>query len=321
MTRVTVVVPAYNEGAAFGATLATLADYFAMHRAGGYSFDYLVVDDGSTDETLRSATEFARWRDDVRIVKHEHNRGLGAALRTAFERVSSDVVVVVDADLSYSPSTAMQLVERLDCEDADVALASPYAFGGTVENVPFGRRVMSREANRVLSFATAGRYATLTCMVRAFRASAIPRLVFRNDGMESIPEMLLSALRQGMKVVEVPATLRWSDQRREVGGRLRIWGLPKRIGATFGMACRHRPSLWLAVPGLFPGLLPLVVGVLFLLHVRGAALAGGTIATIVVQYSSLAFFSGQITMFFGRRLSQRHRGVTTHGYDLPSRTT
>ncbi len=134
--------------------------------------------------------------------------------------------------------------------------------------------------------------------------------------------MLLCALRSQMNVVEVPATLQWSEERRTAGGRLRCSKLASRITATFTMAVRHRPALWLAVPGLLPGLLPLVVGILLILRVSGPTLAIGTTATIVVQYSSLALFGGQLTAFFGRRFIHRHRlnGVKTNGYNLPRRT-
>jgi dolichol-phosphate mannosyltransferase len=323
MTTVTVVVPAYNEGSAFAGSLVLLAEYFALHQKGGYEFNYLIVDDGSSDETNAAAQAFARWRKDVRVLQHERNRGLGAALRTAFQHVDTEIAVVLDADLSYAPATAMELIESLEQQRADIALASPYTYGGAVLNVPPVRRILSREANRLLSLATSGRYATLTCMVRAYRVEALKGLEFRHDGMEAIAEILLGALRQKLRVIEVPATLRWSDERRMAGGSFRVSSLASRVTATLLMACHHRPALWLAVPGLIPGLLPLVVGILLILRVNSAALAIGTTTTIVVQYTSLALFSGQIATFFGRRLSHRHRpnGVnTTNGYDLPSRT-
>jgi dolichol-phosphate mannosyltransferase len=322
MTRVAVVVPAYNEGDGFAAALTNVADYFAIYRSCGYEFQYVIVDDGSSDETQAFAQSFARWRDDVRILRHDRNRGLGAALRTAFREIDAELAVVLDADLSYSPATAMELLETLERENADIALASPYARGGSVINVPPMRRVLSREANRVLSLATGGRYATLTCMVRAYRVAVLSQLEFRSDGMEAVAELALCALRKKMKVVEVPATLRWSDQRRNDTHRLRLGCLVARIAATLQLAFQHRPSLWLAVPGLFPGLLPLVVGLLLLLRVSPGTLAVGTTATIVIQYTSLALFTGQITTFFGRKLYQRHsrrsNGVTTSGYDLPT---
>jgi dolichol-phosphate mannosyltransferase len=322
MTTVTVVLPAYNEGSAFAGTLVSVAEYFALHRSGGYEFTYLIVDDGSTDETYAAALGFARWRKDVRLLRHQRNRGLGAALRTAFAEIETELAVVLDADLSYTPATAMALIETLERERADVAFASAYAHGGAVRNVPTLPRILSREANRLLSLATCGRYATLTCMVRAYRVETLRDLEFRSDGMEASAEILFCALRQKRRVVEVPATLQWGDNRRAARGRLRVSKLASRITATFLLACRHRPALWLAVPGLFPGLLPLVVGILLVLRVNATTLAIGTTTTIVVQYTSLALFSGQLTAFIGRRLIHRYHphGVQTNGYDLPSRT-
>lgn len=317
-TSVTVVLPAFNEGADLAASLAKLAEYFALHR--GYDFSYIIVDDGSSDDTLKIAKDFARWRPNVRVIAHQRNRGVGAALRTAFRLVDSDLAVVLDVDLSYEPRTAMQLIEALDREGADIALASPYLQGGAVVNVPFLRRMLSREANRFLSLATGGRYATLTCMVRALRTAALRQLEFCTDGKVAIAEMLLSGIRQKMHVIELPATLHWSDERRSDCGRLNIRGLFSQIVATVIVACRHRPSLCLAVPGLIPGLLPLVVAVLLLLHVSARVLEIGTVATLVVQYGSLALFTGQISAFIARTFRQRRRiskGVTESGYSLP----
>lgn len=321
MTSVTVVIPAYDEGDAFASALVSIADCFALHR-GEYSFKYLIVDDGSRDETYAAAVRFARWRPEARVLRHERNLGLGAALRTAIREIDTQFAVVLDADLSYSPATAMELIEALEREHADIALASPYMHGGAVRNVSLPRRVLSREANRLLSMATGGRYATITCMVRAYRVEALRRLKFRSNGMEAVPEMLLWGLRNHMRVVELPATLEWSHERRASGGRLRVSSVAPRVAATVLMACHHRPTLWLALPGLFPGLLPLVVGVLLALHLNGKSLAIGTTATIVVQYASLALFSGQLAAYFGRKLYHSHQrnGVRANGYDAPGRT-
>lgn len=321
LTTVTVVLPAFNEGTDLGPSLVKLSEYFALHRA--YDFRYVIVDDGSSDDTLQVAKDFARWRPNVRVLQHQRNRGVGAALRTAFKDVDSDLVVVLDVDLSYEPRVAMQLIEALERENADIALASPYLRGGSVVNVPFLRRVLSREGNRFLSLATAGRYATLTCMVRAYRTSALRELEFCTDGKVAIAEMLLNGIRKKMRVVELPATLRWSPERRSDCGRLNIRGLVSQTTATVILACRHRPSLCLAIPGLIPGLLPFVVMVLLLMRVSTQVLEIGTVATLIVQYTSLALFTGQIGAFIARTFRQRQRaatnGVTKNGYSFPHR--
>lgn len=328
MSSVTVVLPAFNEGSELGPSLVKLAEYLALHR--GYEFRYVIVDDGSSDDTLKVARDFARWRPNVRVLQHQRNRGVGAALRTAFKDIDTDFVAVLDVDLSYEPRVAMQLIEALDREGADIALASPYLRGGSVVNVPFLRRLLSREANRFLSLATSGHYATLTCMVRAYRTTALRQLEFCTDGKVAIAEMLLSGVRKKMRIIELPATLRWSQERRaDCGGRVDIRGILSQSTATVILACRHRPSLCLAVPGLIPGLLPFVVAVLLLLHVSTRVLEIGTITTLIVQYASLALLTGQIGAFIARTFRQRHRatattgvrastnGVKENGYSLP----
>ena len=306
MIGVTVIVPAYNEGPDLADALTAIATYFASYSK-THQFSYLIVDDGSRDETSAVAAEFARRHRRVRVLRHEENRGLGAALRTAFENVSTELAVVLDADLSYSPATAMQLIDALTIERADVALASPYTFGGHVRNVPLLRRLLSQEANRFLSLATNGRYATLTCMVRAYRVAALSRLEFRGERMVAIAEMLLCAVRQNMRIVEIPATLEWTQARRKATGRINVPRILAQIGATVLLGCRYRPALWLALPGLFPGLLPLVVALLLAFRVSPATLAIGTTATIVIQYTSLALFTGQIAQFIRQKFNQKRR--------------
>ena len=300
MTPVTVIVPAYNEGASLAARLADMTEAFAIYRSSGYDFRYLIVDDGSVDETYDVASAFAGTRKNVEVVQHDRNRGLGAALRTAFTRVTEGYAMVLDADLSYPPATGMQLLEALERNGGDIACASPYMRGGSVKNVPIMRRLFSREANRLLSLAVNGRIATLTSMVRVYRAEILSMLEFHADGMEAVAEMLLSGLRRHLTIVEVPATLEWSAQRRADTGRIRPKRLLKQIGATIRLAFSHRPALWLALPGIFPGLLPLVVSILVIAHVNAATLAAVTAGTVFIQYASLAIFAGQLGAFLRR---------------------
>ncbi|HLI97247.1 MAG TPA: glycosyltransferase family 2 protein [Candidatus Baltobacteraceae bacterium] len=325
MTSVTVIVPAYNEGAAFGSSLVRIADYYAIHERCGYEFNYLIVDDGSTDTTQAVAQSFARWRKNVTVLKHDVNRGLGAALRTAFEHVTTEYAIVLDADLSYTPTAGMELLEALERENADVAIASPYMRGGSVANVPAIRRVLSREANRFLAFA-AGRFSTFTCMVRAFRVSALRRLTFTSNRMAAIPELLLGAMKGHVRIVEVPASLKWSEDRRAACGRLKALEATKQTAKIVTLAFRHRPSLWLAVPGLFPGLLPLVVAVTLILHASAAEVAVASAATVAVQYSSLALFAGHLGAFFVRTRTHHpqrftERRVHRNDYQFSERTS
>ncbi|HEY5427276.1 MAG TPA: glycosyltransferase family 2 protein [Candidatus Tumulicola sp.] len=295
---VTVVVPMYNEAALLEANLAKLETALAT-RSDLYAFDYVLVDDGSSDDTYEVARRFAGDRADVTLVRRERNGGLGAALRTARDNVRGEYVLTIDADLSYEPSCFLRLIDTAIAENADIVLASPYAKGGKVRNVPWTRAFLSREANRFLSMATNGKIATSTCVVRVYRRGTFVELSHCADGMEVNATLLLEALRKRARVVEVPAVLDWGDARPAPRGSLRSIG--RLTWSTMRCGFGHRPSLLLAIPGLIPGLLPLVVAVLYLLHFSAQSIAFWSVVTIVIQYSSLALFAGQAVTFIHRR--------------------
>lgn len=314
MRNVDVVIPAYNEGQILGANLVSLADYLSLYAA-NYSFRYVIVDDGSSDETHSIASTFSRYRPNVTVVKHDRNQGLGAALRTAFGALEGDYTLVYDADFSYSSATGIALLEKLEYEDLDLVTASVYMRGGAIVNVPFMRRFLSREANRLLSLAARGRYNTLTCMVRAYRTAFLKQLSFGAAGMDVSAEIMLAAIRNHGRIAEVPARLEWSEERSS-RGMPRLSNLVKQTYCTLRLAFCHRPALWLAVPGLIPGLLPLVVAIMLLLHVRPATLAIGTAVTIAIQYTSLAIFAGQLGTFFARLFVQSRNAATQKAFHL-----
>jgi glycosyltransferase involved in cell wall biosynthesis len=307
-TAVNIVVPAYNEGPALEQHLRTLMEAFdaAQER---YDVEYIFVDDGSTDETADIMARIGSERGNVTVLRHETNRGLGAALRTASTRAGGTYMLTVDSDLSYAPETLFRLLETAEREDADVALASAYIKGGKVRDVPWLRAFLSREANRFLSLATGGRYATLTCMVRVYRREFLDRLSFDIDGMDVNAELALQSLRIGGKLVEVPATLQWPAHRKRNAGRASLKSLATLTWRTLSCGLRHRPSLFLAIPGLIPGLLPVVVAIALIMRCSPRTLAIVTAITLVVQYGSLAIFAGQTLSFVKRRYFRRSRAL------------
>jgi glycosyltransferase involved in cell wall biosynthesis len=295
---VSVVVPMYNEAPSLQANLASLESTLAQH-ADRYAIDYVLIDDGSSDDTYTIARRFADGRDDVTLLQHDVNKGLGAALATARDNVRGTYVLAIDADLSYEPALFVRMLDAAVAENADVVLASAYMKGGKVRNVPWRRAILSREANRFLSMATNGKIATLTCIVRVYRRTVFRSLAFTTSGMDVNAVLLLQAVRSRLSIVELPAVLDWGQGRPGSRGSLRsICALTWRtLRCGFG----YRPSLLLAIPGLIPGLLPFVVAVLYFMHLSAANIAFWSFVTIVIQYSSLALFAGQAATFFHRR--------------------
>jgi glycosyltransferase involved in cell wall biosynthesis len=203
---VSVVVPMYNE--ANNVTDVVLALNTSLAES-GYSWEIILVNDGSTDETLAMANRVASDDERVRVKSYTPNRGRGKALRTGFSSVLGDIVVTVDADLSYESKSILRLVEALEQNPhIDIAIGSPYMPGGATENVPLFRLWTSRLGNLILSAAMPGKIYTITGIFRAYRRYVLESLELEADGKEIHLEILSKSLALGYRVIEVPAVLR-----------------------------------------------------------------------------------------------------------------
>jgi dolichol-phosphate mannosyltransferase len=201
---VTVVVPAFDEAALLAANLAEL------HRtlvAAPWPFEIVVVDDGSTDATAAIAASAARDHTDIRVVTHDHNRGLGAALRTGIRAALAPVVVTLDADLTYGPEHVDALVAACG-DDVAIVVASPYGPGGRVSGVPAHRLVLSKVANRLLTRKLG--LATSTSMVRAYRRASVLPVVEGLADADVLLGVLAEVRDAGGRIVEIPAHLDWT---------------------------------------------------------------------------------------------------------------
>lgn len=210
---VSIVVPAYNEAAILEDNLHILCDYLHTIET-QYSWEIVLVNDGSRDNTGSLAELVAQQHPDIRVIHHRVNQGLGQALKTGFEHCRGKYIVTLDLDLSYAPEHIEQLLQKIHATQAKVVVISPYMPGGKVSNVPWSRLMLSVWANRFLSLAAKRDTATLTGMVRAYEASFIQSLSFRSMGMDVNPEILYKARMLKVTIVEIPGHLCWRNHSR-----------------------------------------------------------------------------------------------------------
>jgi len=216
----------------------------------------------------------------------------------------SERVVSVAPGFAASDELIALLTRALDENDADLAIASPFARGGRLHDPSWLARVTTASVNGFLSLAAHGEVATVVGTVRVFRRGALARLLQSCSGTDLDSEIVLEARRQGLGIIEVPATL----ERKPAADRHTLGALWRSVARSWNqvrVGLRYRPALWLAVPGLIPGLLPLVVALLVIWRATPAQAALWTAITLVVQYGSLAILSWQATSFVSKRL--RHR--------------
>ncbi|KAA5832606.1 glycosyltransferase [Saccharopolyspora hirsuta] len=199
---VDVVIPVHNEERSLPGCLQVLGE----HLAKGFPFPWTitVVDNASTDATLRVAHELAASMDRVRVL-HLDRKGRGLALRTAWGYSDADVVVYMDVDLSTGLDALLPLVAPLVNGHSDLAVGSRLATGA--RTVRGGKReLISRCYNRMIRWTHGARFTDAQCGFKAARADVIKPLLsaVRDDSWFFDTELLLLAEHNGLRVHEVP---------------------------------------------------------------------------------------------------------------------
>ena len=194
--RVTVVIPVYNEE-------ATVAIVIAKVLEGGRASEVVVVDDGSTDGTSRA---LAALRDPrLKAVRHDRNRGKGAAMRTAFEAATGDVVVVQDADLEYDPDDYPALLQPILDGRADAVYGSRF-LGGPHRVLMFWHYAGNRFLTLLSNMITNLNLTDMETGAKAFRRSFLSQMHLRQDRFGFEPEITAKLSRLGARVWETPVS-------------------------------------------------------------------------------------------------------------------
>jgi glycosyltransferase involved in cell wall biosynthesis len=195
--RLSIVMPVYNEH-------DTLREILGQVRAvelPGVEKEILVVDDGSTDGSREVLAEEARG-GDLRVFHHEQNRGKGAAVRTAIEQATGDLILIQDGDLEYDPRDYPRLIQPI--AEGRVTVVYGSRFLGPRKAMLFWHML----GNKLLTLTTNILYNTIlsdmeTCY-KCFRADVIKGIPLRSRRFEFEPEVTAKVLKRGHRIFEVP---------------------------------------------------------------------------------------------------------------------
>ena len=189
--EVTILLPAYNEAGVIGETIRAIR---ALHP----DFEILVVDDGSTDNTMREAMEAG-----ANVWPHPYNMGNGAAIKSGLRCARGEWVLMMDADGQHKPEDIARLLEHKDRYDMVVGARTRQS------ETSAHRDLANWVYNRFASYVTRFKVEDLTSGFRLVRLSVARQFIYLLPNTFSYPSTLtLGYLRSGRTVIYIPIQTR-----------------------------------------------------------------------------------------------------------------
>lgn len=213
LVDLSVVVPAYNEAQRIGSTLDRIGEYLA---ASGRTWEVLVVDDGSRDDTLAVVGERCSRHPEMRALPLGVNRGKGAAVRHGVLSSRGKVVLFSDADLSTPIEELEKLLSRIQ-EGHHVAFGSRDTLGSKIEVAqPLYRRLMGYTFMVLRDWIAVSGFRDSQCGFKMFERAAAREIFSRAriDRFSFDVEILMLGKFLGLTMIEVPVIWRNDDRSR-----------------------------------------------------------------------------------------------------------
>lgn len=225
MPFLSIVIPAFNEAARIGKTLAGTFDYL---EAQPYDSEVIVVNDGSKDQTAEKVLEFEqRSSGRLRLLHNPGNRGKGYSVRHGMLQAKGRIALFYDADLATPVSEIPKVVEPIAEERYDVVFGSR-ALDRTLigSHQSWVRETIGRGGNWIQYFLTGLKFKDTQCGFKAFRREAAQSVfkLQRIEGFGFDPEVLFIAQKLGWRLLETP--VRWNHVE---GSKLNVIGSPLKV--------------------------------------------------------------------------------------------
>lgn len=224
MIDLSIIIPAYNEEKRITDTLVSFSNYLQMHPL---TYEIIVVDDGSTDKTVRVIQSLQLTVPHIRILQLPKNMGKGAAVREGMLSATGSIRLFSDADGATPIHELGKVLQPILSGEAEIAIGSRYLEGSDVQKKqPRYRVIWSRLVNRLMQRILLPGIVDPHCGFKAFTASAAETL-FRQSTINQWSfdlEILALAKRMGMSIKEIP--VKWIHDERSKG---RISQLPTEI--------------------------------------------------------------------------------------------
>ncbi|MBU5637908.1 glycosyltransferase family 2 protein [Geomonas sp. Red69] len=192
--RLSVVIPVYNEK-------ETIREIYQAVRAVPFDLEVILVDDYSTDGTRSILRELEG--PDTKVLYHEQNMGKGAALRTGFQNVSGDIVIIQDADLEYDPQEYPRLLQPILDGKADVVYGSRFVTGEYRRVLFFWHMLGNKFLTLLSNMMTNLNLTDMETCYKVFRREVLQGITIEENRFGFEPEITAKVAKQKVRIYEV----------------------------------------------------------------------------------------------------------------------
>jgi len=202
--KLSVIIPCYNEKQTIGAILKKVIQSLQNYKF--LNYEILIIDDHSKDGTDKILKDLSQ-EEKINVYFHDRNLGKGAAIQTALQYVTGDLIIIQDADLEYDPFDYNKLLLPFFETNADVVYGSRFLGGGKYVRIHFFWHYI---ANKILTFiCNLFINLNLTDMetgYKVFKTEALKNISLKEKTFSFEPEVTIKLSKKNYKFFEVPIT-------------------------------------------------------------------------------------------------------------------
>ena len=231
MTKLSVIVPAYNEGATIKQNLLEIKKALKTYVD---SFEILAVDDGSSDNTKEQILEAASTDPEIVYAGYEKNRGKGGAIKHGVSEARGDVIGFIDADLDISPDHLVRYLEHMEQTGCDVVIGSKMHKESKLDYPPL-RKFVSLGYYIGLKILFGMNIKDTQTGVKLYKASLIKRVapLLKVKGYAFDIEVLALCAHEGARIDPMPVEIVF--KRNASFGRISLGDIFKMLFDTIGI--------------------------------------------------------------------------------------
>ena len=299
-----VIIPCFNEEKTIGKVISSIS----RSIPGIGKTDILVIDDGSTDN---SVSEAKKW--GAKVVSHPHNMGVGAAFQTGIQQslsMGADLVINMDADGQFNAEDIPKLLEPIVTNCADFVTASRFMDNRLVPEMPWIKKWGNRQMACLISMLTGQKFFDVSCGFRAYSRETLLHLNLLGK-FTYTQETFLDLAFKGLKIAEVPLKVRGEREhgKSKVAGSILKYGF-NAATIIFRTLRDYKPLKFFGTISAMLFMISVCLGTFFFMHYFQTGkfsghLWAGFSSGFLLLFSFLFFVTGLLADMFDRiRINQ-----------------